>query len=67
MSGASRIGTRSLRPSHVPPSAQAYRKAARQWHPDVNPSEEAKEKFQAINEAYGVSSGAQSHDGLRVV
>merc|ERR1719183_2147721 len=34
----------------------AYRKAARQWHPDVNPSEEAKEKFQAINEAYSVLS-----------
>lgn len=34
----------------------AYRKAARQWHPDVNPSEEAKEKFQSINEAYSVLS-----------
>ena len=33
---------------------QAYRRAARQWHPDVNPSEEAKEKFQSINEAYSV-------------
>merc|ERR1719183_2720211 len=34
----------------------AYRKAARQWHPDVNPSEEAKEKFQSISEAYSVLS-----------
>jgi len=34
----------------------AYRKSARQWHPDVNPTEEAKEKFQAINEAYSVLS-----------
>jgi molecular chaperone DnaJ len=34
----------------------AYRKSARQWHPDVNPSEEAKEKFQSISEAYSVLS-----------
>ena len=40
-----------------PLRTQAYRKAARQWHPDVNPSEEAKEKFQAINEAYSVRRG----------
>jgi len=35
---------------------KAYRAVARQWHPDVNPSAEAKEKFQAINEAYQVLS-----------
>jgi len=34
----------------------AYRQSARQWHPDVNPSEEAKEKFQSISEAYSVLS-----------
>ena len=34
----------------------AYRKSARQWHPDVNPTEEAKEKFQEISEAYSVLS-----------
>merc|ERR1719460_1708828 len=34
----------------------AYRRSARQWHPDVNPTEEAKEKFQAINEAYSLLS-----------
>ena len=39
---------------------QAYRKSARQWHPDVNPTEEAKEKFQAINEAYSVRAPAAS-------
>ena len=32
--------------------AQAYRQAARKYHPDVNDSPDAKEKFQSINEAY---------------
>ena len=41
---------------------QAYRKQARQWHPDVNPSEEAKAKFQEINEAYSVSRGRPRTD-----
>lgn len=46
----------------VPPTAEdkdiksAYRQAARKWHPDVNPSDEAKTKFQGINEAYSVLS-----------
>ena len=46
-------------PADAPPvGMQAYRKSARQWHPDVNPTEEAKEKFQAINEAYSVRAPA---------
>ncbi len=35
---------------------KAYRSAARKWHPDVNQSPGAKEKFQGINEAYQVLS-----------
>jgi curved DNA-binding protein CbpA len=37
----------------------AYRKLARQYHPDVNPSESAKEKFQEINNAYEVLSNPE--------
>lgn len=33
---------------------KAYRKLARKYHPDVNKSQEAEEKFKAINEAYEV-------------
>jgi hypothetical protein len=42
----------------VPPDAdlskikRAYYLNARKWHPDKNPTQEAKEKFQAIGEAY---------------
>ncbi len=32
----------------------AYRKLARQYHPDVNPSDAAGEKFKLLNEAYDV-------------
>ncbi|PJF41418.1 MAG: hypothetical protein CUN55_11755 [Phototrophicales bacterium] len=31
---------------------QAYRRLARELHPDINPSPEAKRKMQQINEAY---------------
>jgi molecular chaperone DnaJ len=34
----------------------AFRKLARQYHPDVNKDHDAEEKFKEINEAYGVLS-----------
>ena len=34
----------------------AFRKLARQYHPDVNKEHDAEEKFKEINEAYGVLS-----------
>jgi molecular chaperone DnaJ len=34
----------------------AFRKLARQYHPDVNKSEDAEERFKEINEAYAVLS-----------
>src|SRR5512136_3022935 len=37
---------------------QAFRKLARQFHPDVNKDADAEEKFKEINEAYGVLSDA---------
>ena len=36
----------------------AFRKLARQYHPDVNKDPDAEEKFKEINEAYGVLSDA---------
>ncbi|MGB9813252.1 MAG: molecular chaperone DnaJ [Thermovenabulum sp.] len=38
---------------------KAYRKLARQYHPDVNKSEDAQEKFKEINEAYEVLSNPE--------
>ncbi|HWS23077.1 MAG TPA: molecular chaperone DnaJ [Anaerolineales bacterium] len=37
---------------------QAFRKLARQYHPDVNSEADAEEKFKEINEAYSVLSDA---------
>lgn len=36
---------------------KAYRKLSKKFHPDVNPSDEAKEKMSKINEAYEILSG----------
>ncbi|MBI5712411.1 MAG: DnaJ domain-containing protein, partial [Chloroflexi bacterium] len=34
----------------------AYRKLAKQYHPDINKSHEAEDKFKEMNEAYSVLS-----------
>ncbi|MDP3724492.1 MAG: DnaJ C-terminal domain-containing protein [bacterium] len=39
----------------------AYRKLARQHHPDVNKSPDAEEKFKEVNEAFQVLSDPQKH------
>ena len=38
---------------------KAFRKLAQQWHPDVNTSSGADERFKEINEAYQVLSDPQ--------
>ena len=37
----------------------AFRKLARKYHPDVNKTKEAEQKFKDINEAYEVLSNPQ--------
>ncbi len=37
----------------------AYKKLAKQWHPDVNKSPDATDKFKELNEAYSVLSNSQ--------
>ncbi len=52
---------------------QAFRKLARQYHPDVNKDSDAEERFKEINEAYAVLSDDQKramydrfgHEGLQ--
>lgn len=51
---------------------RAYRKLAKEWHPDINKAPEAEERFKEINEAYDVLSDTKKrevydrfgHDGL---
>lgn len=38
---------------------KAYRKLARQYHPDVNKAADAEEKFKEVKEAYDVLSEPQ--------
>ena len=38
----------------------AFRKLARQFHPDVNPSANAEARFKELNEAYAVLSDDQN-------
>ena len=53
---------RSASPEEI---KKAYRRMAREFHPDVNPGAEAEEKFKAVTHAYEVLSDArqrQSYD-----
>lgn len=41
---------------------KAYRKLARQYHPDVNPGQDSEAKFKEVKEAYDVLSDAQKRE-----
>jgi len=43
---------------------KAYRKLARELHPDVNPDPQTQEKFKEITEAYDVLSDPQKRQSL---
>ena len=56
--------TRDAKPDEI---RKAYRKLAKQYHPDVNKSPDAEEKYKEINEAYEVLKDAdkrQKYDTL---
>ncbi len=41
---------------------RAYRRLAKEWHPDVNPDPQASERFREINEAYHILSDEQKRE-----
>jgi len=41
---------------------KAYRRLAREYHPDVNPSEDASDRFKAVTHAYDVLSDARQRE-----
>ena len=45
---------------------KAYRKLAKEWHPDINKSPEAEGKFKDINEAYEALTKEDSIDRLNL-
>lgn len=40
----------------------AYFKLAKKYHPDMNPSEDARDKFEKVSKAYEVLSDTQKKD-----
>ena len=44
---------------------KAYRRLAKEWHPDANPDPKAEGKFKEINEAYYVLSDEEKRQGIR--